>query len=79
VETDLVKDLAARGVLDADELASRTPMGRMARSTEIADCVVFLASDESRYIEGQTIVVDGGWTAFGYVESWLRKAGREAG
>ncbi len=79
VETDLVKDLAGRGVLDASELASRTPMGRMARSTEIADCVLFLASDESRYIEGQTIVVDGGWTAFGYVESWLRKAGQGAG
>ncbi len=79
VETDLIKDLADRGVLDAGELASRTPMGRLARSEEIADCVVFLASDESRYIEGQTIVVDGGWTAFGYVESWLRKGGREAG
>ena len=74
VETDMVRDLADRGVLDAGELASRTPMGRMARSTEVADCVVFLASDESGYIEGQTIVLDGGWTAFGYVESWLRKA-----
>jgi NAD(P)-dependent dehydrogenase (short-subunit alcohol dehydrogenase family) len=75
VETDLVKNLASKGTLNVSELASRTPMGRLAKSTEVADCVVFLASEESRYIEGQTIVVDGGWTAFGYVESWLKKAG----
>lgn len=74
VETDLVKDLASKGTLDVKELATRTPLGRMAKSTEIADCVVFLASDESRYIEGQTIVVDGGWTAYGYLESWLENA-----
>jgi NAD(P)-dependent dehydrogenase (short-subunit alcohol dehydrogenase family) len=75
VETDLVKNLAAKGTLNVSELASRTPMGRLAKSSEVADCVVFLASEESRYIEGQTIIVDGGWTAFGYVESWLKKAG----
>jgi NAD(P)-dependent dehydrogenase (short-subunit alcohol dehydrogenase family) len=74
VETDLIKDLASKGTLDVKELATRTPLGRMAKSAEIADCVVFLASDESKYIEGQTIVVDGGWIAFGYLESWLENA-----
>lgn len=74
VETDLVKNLAAQGTLDVKELAKRTPAGRIAESSEVADSVVFLASDESRYIQGQTIVVDGGWTAFGYLESWLEKS-----
>jgi NAD(P)-dependent dehydrogenase (short-subunit alcohol dehydrogenase family) len=74
VETELVRNLATQGTLDVKELASRTPLGRMAKSAEIANCVVFLASEESRYIEGQTIVVDGGWTAYGYLESWLEKA-----
>jgi NAD(P)-dependent dehydrogenase (short-subunit alcohol dehydrogenase family) len=74
VETDLVKNLAASGTLDQDELARRTPLGRMAKTVEIADSVVFLASEESKYIEGQTIVVDGGWTAYEYLESWLDKA-----
>lgn len=74
VETDLVKDLAMKGTLDVSELASRTPSGRMAKSSEIADTMVFLASEESKYIQGQTIVVDGGWTAYGYLESWLAKA-----
>ena len=39
---------------------------------EIADAVIFLASEESKFIEGQTIVIDGGWTAYGYLESWLK-------
>jgi NAD(P)-dependent dehydrogenase (short-subunit alcohol dehydrogenase family) len=73
VETDLVKNLAAKGTLDMTELAGRAPMGRLAKASEIADCVTFLASEESQYIQGQTIVVDGGWTAFGYLESWLHK------
>lgn len=71
VETELVRNLATARTLDLDELASRIPNGRLARPEEIADLVVFLASEESKYIQGQTIIMDGGWTAYGYVESWL--------
>jgi len=74
VGTDLVKNLAAAGTLDQDELARRTPLGRLAQPEEIANCVLFLASDESNYIEGQTVTVDGGWTAYEYLESWLVNA-----
>ncbi len=74
VETDLVRNLASQGTFDVQEVATRAPAGRMANPSEIADCVVFLASEESKYIQGQTIVVDGGWTAFGYLESWLQQA-----
>jgi len=38
------------------------PVGRMGLPEDIANAVVFLASDESSYITGQVIVVDGGWT-----------------
>ncbi len=41
-------------------LLSRTPLGRTGRPEEIAAAMVFLASDESRYISGQTLYIDGG-------------------
>ena len=39
------------------------PMGRLATSREIVDAALFLASDESSYVNGATFVVDGGLTA----------------
>jgi NAD(P)-dependent dehydrogenase (short-subunit alcohol dehydrogenase family) len=77
VETELVRNLVTAHTLDLDELANRIPNGRLARPEEIADLVVFLASEESKYIQGQTIIMDGGWTAYGYVESWLRNRSKE--
>ena len=39
------------------------PMGRLAQAKEIAYCALFLASDESSYVNGATFLVDGGLTA----------------
>lgn len=41
-----------------------TPLKRMGNPEEIAMPVIFLASDGASYITGQTIMVDGGWTAW---------------
>lgn len=38
------------------------PLARMGEAEDIANAVVFLASDKANYITGQTIIVDGGWT-----------------
>ena len=46
-----------------DDLRRRTPLGRYAEPREIAAPVLFLASDLASFITGQTLYVDGGWTA----------------
>ena len=44
--------------------SERVPLGRKAELSEVASSVIFLSSDESSYITGQNIIVDGGWTAW---------------
>ncbi len=46
---------------------SRTPMGRIGEPDEIARIAVFLASDDSSYVTGQTLYADGGRLALNYV------------
>jgi NAD(P)-dependent dehydrogenase (short-subunit alcohol dehydrogenase family) len=67
VRTKLVDDLVARGRMDLEKLRQRIPQGRLAEPPEIAESLFFLASDGASFITGQTLGVDGGWTAYGYV------------
>jgi NAD(P)-dependent dehydrogenase (short-subunit alcohol dehydrogenase family) len=58
------------GVMDDAEaknrVLSRTPMGRIGETSEIASIAAFLASDQASYITGQTIYADGGRLALNY-------------
>ncbi|PRY01021.1 SDR family NAD(P)-dependent oxidoreductase [Allonocardiopsis opalescens] len=45
-----------------ERIQGRTPLGRLGTAQEVADAVLYLASEESSFITGQTIVVDGGIT-----------------
>ncbi len=42
------------------DIAANHPMGRIGRPEDIADTILYLASDESSYISGSTIIADGG-------------------
>lgn len=71
VKTALVASLAERGAIDAQAIARRTPLGRMAAPEEIALVIAFLVSPQASYITGAVLPVDGGWGALGAPESVL--------
>lgn len=48
---------------DKETLASLTPMKRLGTSEEMAKAVVFLASEDSSYMTGNSLTIDGGYTA----------------
>ncbi len=52
-----------QGLAFQQELLTRIPLGRVAEAVEIANTVLFLASDEASYMTGSELVVDGGYTA----------------
>lgn len=62
IETDLTKKMFEDQGFYQD-VVSRIPLGKLARPSDITGSVLFLASEMSDFITGETIKVDGGWTA----------------
>jgi NAD(P)-dependent dehydrogenase (short-subunit alcohol dehydrogenase family) len=60
VNTPLLQELYAKDEEAAQRRLVHLPMGRFAEAREIANGVLFLASDESSYVTAQTFLVDGG-------------------
>jgi NAD(P)-dependent dehydrogenase (short-subunit alcohol dehydrogenase family) len=63
VETPLLMRLLAETPGAYERRRVHLPMGRLAKAKEIASAALFLASDESSYVNGATFLVDGGLTA----------------
>ncbi len=47
-----------------DRYEARTPLERMAEEEDFAGALAFLASDQARYVTGQNLAVDGGWSVW---------------
>jgi NAD(P)-dependent dehydrogenase (short-subunit alcohol dehydrogenase family) len=62
VDTPLLRQLYASDHEQAARRMVHVPMGRFARAEEIANAALFLASDESSYVNATSFVVDGGIT-----------------
>jgi NAD(P)-dependent dehydrogenase (short-subunit alcohol dehydrogenase family) len=60
VETPLASQNSAA---QRARMIERTPMGRLALPREVSNVVLFLLSDLSSYVTGETILADGGWSA----------------
>ena len=62
IDSRMLSDIATRLGGDTEGLAGLVPDGRLGKPEEVARAVAFLASDESRYINGTSLLIDGGRT-----------------
>jgi NAD(P)-dependent dehydrogenase (short-subunit alcohol dehydrogenase family) len=65
--TEMVQEAIDQGLIDLDAYMDHTPLQRLAEPEEIAEAVLYMASPRSRFVTGQVIAADGGWTAFGWI------------
>jgi NAD(P)-dependent dehydrogenase (short-subunit alcohol dehydrogenase family) len=63
VDTPLLQELYANDPEQAERRLLHIPMGRFAKTSEIAQGALFLASDDSSYVTASAFLVDGGLSA----------------
>lgn len=63
VEGYLARNFAGHEDEIRQQLHARQPLGRMGQPEEIAAAALYLAADESSFVTGSSLVIDGGWTA----------------
>ena len=63
VDTPWVRRLVEEAGESLDELRARQPLGRLGSPEEVADAVLYVASDAAAFVTGTVLVIDGGLTA----------------
>ncbi len=67
VRTELVQSVIDKGLLPLEGVLKRTPLGRIGEVEDIMGLAVYLAADESAFMTGSILHIDGGWEAYGYI------------
>lgn len=67
IKTEMVENLIKNKKLNQKRICKRIPLKRIGSCEDVANLVEFLCSEKANYITGETIVVDGGWLAYGYL------------
>jgi NAD(P)-dependent dehydrogenase (short-subunit alcohol dehydrogenase family) len=65
VRTSMIATAIEQGAVDEQQVIDHTPAGRWAVPGDIADAVLLLCGPEARFVTGQALVVDGGYSTFG--------------
>jgi NAD(P)-dependent dehydrogenase (short-subunit alcohol dehydrogenase family) len=60
-QTDMMEVAVKQGLATLDRYSKRTPLGRVAQVHEMANAILFLASDRAKHVTGMNLRVDGGW------------------
>jgi 3-oxoacyl-[acyl-carrier protein] reductase len=63
--TEFVERTMAAGAFSEADVVRRTPLRRLATPDDVADAIVYLASDAASYVNATQLDVDGGWNAYG--------------
>jgi NAD(P)-dependent dehydrogenase (short-subunit alcohol dehydrogenase family) len=67
IRTELVQGIIDRGLISVPAIEKRTPLGRIGEVQDLMGLAVYLAGDESSFMTGSVISIDGGWEAYGYL------------
>jgi NAD(P)-dependent dehydrogenase (short-subunit alcohol dehydrogenase family) len=68
IKTDIIMQLIEQGKLNLEGIEKRTPAGRIGKMEDVTGPAIFLASAESDFMTAQSLVIDGGWLAYSFLQ-----------